>query len=295
MTEIGSIFGLPEPPQTATNFRSALYAIYQWAKPETIWFPSYYCPGVVRNYQNCKRYGVWFKDGNMSCETVNYGPRDLIVVVNYFGFRNHLVWQGIPKGPVTVEDMSMSFYMDPHHRADFWVYNFRKFFPLPDGAVIHSRNKINLGINREPPERWWAVNLAAMALRDWGEPRSLWYEVSKAGKRYVPSGPYRMSDYSMKNMGIIHDEEAKRKRGCVYRSYLHHGLKSMMGPRCDASFPLGFPIQTPKAKKLSESLAEHGIFAPVMWEGDSIVMLPCDSRWEKDAEFVANTVRSLDG
>ena len=161
--EIGSTFELTQNATNATNFRSALWAIIDAVKPTDIWLPDYFCPSVHHNLTEAKHYKVWFSDGKTHCVVPPLKNGDLFVAVNYFGFQNNEAFE-VPNGVTVVEDMSMSAYLEPHQRSDFWIINLRKFFPLPDGALVFSRKRIPLKLYLDPPEEWWATNLSAMSL-----------------------------------------------------------------------------------------------------------------------------------
>jgi hypothetical protein len=284
MQEIGSVFELTDAPVLATNFRSALYAIIEAKKPKRIWFPKYYCPSMTSPLQ----YDVEIKSGKACCKSIDLRPGDLVVVVNYFGFKNESFWEmKIPNDVIVVEDMSMSFYLGPNHRSDFWIYNLRKFFCLPDGAIIYGRDIKSLIVDKPSPEEWVNHNLSAMLLRSNGAEREKWYGESLAGKKLVPCGPYKMSDYSASKLGLIHDLTAPERRRINYRYLSESKIDSLFYPLKD-EVPWGFPVFHKNAREVSKAMARDGVFVPVVWD-DPILMLPCDQRYTpEDMQKVAN-------
>lgn len=281
MREVGSIFELADPPALATNFRSALYAIIKARQPGRVVFPSYYCPSMPGE----NRYAVEVKDGKAQCGPLGLQPGDLVVVVNYFGFRNESFWdQDIPDDVTVVEDMSMSFYLGPHPRSDFWVYNLRKFFCLPDGAMVYSRKREKLVLDKE--SRWWTQNMSAMLFRTVGLSRQEWYGASQEAKKSVPCGPYKMSEYSTMRLGLIHDLTAPDQRRKNYRCLAEAGIAPLFYPLKD-EVPWGFPVFHKNAIEASRAMAQADVFVPLVWN-PPILMLPCDQRYtQEDMERVA--------
>lgn len=287
--EIGSVFPLTTTPAAATNFRCALRAVVKAVSPKRIILPDYYCPSIYGLFPGLQ-YDVAFRDGQTKCSNIPaLDAGDLIIVVNYFGFRNHDFWDTrIPDGVTVVEDMSMSFYLSPMPRSDYTIYNLRKFFPLPDGALIFSRQEMPLDeLCQEPPWSWWGTNLQAMMLRKDGAKREDWFAMSQAGKKAIPFGPYKMSDYSTKRLALIHDPDAAYIRRRNYERLMNYWLTPMLSPVKDEA-PWGFPIATKRAEQISKAMAAKGVFAPVIWPGNPVLMLPCDHRYGvNDMEQVA--------
>ena len=284
--EVGSIFELVDPPAMATNFRSALHAIIEAKKPERIVLPNYYCPSMSAGW----RYDVKLDSGKTCCSPIDHFlPGDLVVVVNYFGFKNESFWDmPIPKDVTVVEDMSMSFYLGPHPRSDFWIYNLRKFFCLPDGALIYSRKREGLVLDKA--SSWWKANLTATMFRTVGLDRQEWYGVSRDAKKSVPCGPYKMSDYSISRLGLIHDLTAAEKRRINYRCLADAGIDPILYPFQD-EVPWGFPTLHRNATEVCKAMAKADVFAPVVWD-DPVLMLPCDQRYTpEDMKRVAKVFK----
>jgi hypothetical protein len=276
------------------NARSALFIIADLVAPSTVWMPSYYCPSMLDAFQNhnVKFYSV---DENLHANlgSIDSVEGDIVVGIDYFGFpTSHRVIEYARKRKCrTVEDCSHCIFLsDFSCHADFVIFNLRKFFPVPDGAILLCMGDDKLICSLQDHE-WFCDNLKAMTKRLRNE-KTNWYELSQLAKKDAPVGYYSMSTYTKMTFQQINITEAcsKQKRNYVR---LLNGLKDICLFKNEPVYaPVGFPIVVENRDELRHNLFDKKIYPPIHWEIDhplskKIMTLPCDYRYDvEDMDFI---------
>jgi hypothetical protein len=185
--EVGSEFhwgGLPSPPflswpRQSVWFslgRQAVTALLQYVGCKTklrLWIPAYFCHEVAECWREHAEL-VEYRDDPRWEEpqwgSLNPGPADVVLAVNYFGIRDGTSWRAWrdQNKCVLLEDHTH----DPagpwarHSVADYAFSSLRKTLPVPDGAILWSPR--GLSLPSQSAEGNWigaGMKLAAMVLK----------------------------------------------------------------------------------------------------------------------------------
>ncbi|PLX83454.1 MAG: hypothetical protein C0616_00305 [Desulfuromonas sp.] len=229
---------------------------------------------------------------------------DLIVLIDYFGWPapRDLIVELQRKGAVVLEDACQVLPGALNTPADFLLFSPRKYFGVPDGAILISREEINVGCwDMQPvPHDWWSKSLRASILRhdfDLGTSSREWFELFQQCELNPPIGPFRMSELSRSFLTYAFDPiriAAKRKEN-YSRLYKEFSEFAVLGPLPDSVVPLGFPMCVPNRPHVLERLFAEEIYPAVHWPitgvvpeefrsshnlSTQIMTLPCDQRYE---------------
>ncbi len=339
MTEplVGGLFGLAEPtaegegfpPDRSTpeflrepalltvNARSAVRLLVEAVRPSTVWLPSYLCAALVDAVSGVAL--KWYPVGrDLQAESLSWlgrtGPSDLVVVIDYFGFRQtELVAAAGSRGAFVLEDASQALLTAAAGEgADAVVFSPRKFVGAVDGGILRLRSPgTGFAELEAPPGEWWSMALEASQRRaafDRGSPDRGWYGIFRTVEASAPVGPYSMSPLSedVLTTGVDYELVAGRRRSNY--GVLAKRLRALaLYPELPAGVvPLGFPIRLARRDRVRRSLFAQQIFAPTHWPIDgivpaafvashdlaaSILTLPCDQRYDSgDMERLADAV-----
>lgn len=122
--------------------RHALRALVRALRPARVLFPSFYCQDVLDAADDAevRAYGDAPEDERIDIDALDLRPGDMVVVTNNYGLRRASPLGVLPPSVTLVEDHTH----DPLSRwaresvADFAFASLRKWFPLPDGALLWS-------------------------------------------------------------------------------------------------------------------------------------------------------------
>jgi hypothetical protein len=136
----------PEPAVYYSVCRHAIFSLcaVQPSKP-VLWLPSFFCPEVARFCRQVATICEYRDDCRSQAPewaSLQPGPHDLVLAVNYFGVRSPEPWQKwrAENECILVEDHTQ----DPFSSwalnsvADYAVCSIRKTVPIPDGAILWS-------------------------------------------------------------------------------------------------------------------------------------------------------------
>jgi hypothetical protein len=180
--EIGSEFqwtGLPQAPfvplpEPATWFLLGRHAVVDLLRgvpsiARRLWVPGYFCHDVADYWRGFCPIAIYADDPRRQepdWATLQPSKNDIVLAVNYFGFRSGEPWQQWRKRQacILLEDHSH----DPvsvwaqHSQADYAFSSLRKTMPVPDGAILWSPQGHPLPQTTEEEFAGSALKLAAM-------------------------------------------------------------------------------------------------------------------------------------
>lgn len=235
-----------------------------------IWLPDFLC-GSVRGV--CEREGV---------EALTYlvgwdlGPAygfpaedgDWLYLVDYYGTLERADVEralGLFDGRVVVDE-AQGYFRDPWRDADT-LYTCRKFFGVPDGAFLATRDGARLC--RELP-RDESRERMGFVLGRVERPASEFYAESKANNGFFASEPVkRMSRLTERLLRCVDYGRAKRRREENWR-ILDEALGDgnlLWGPveRRAPEGPYMYPYMVEDPSGVREALAREGVYVPVLW------------------------------
>ena len=140
------LWPLPKPAVAYLICRHAIAALCA-ARPSrpVLWLPTFLCPEIAsfcRPVADIREYRDDCRWPEADWKSLQPGPTDLVLAVNYFGIRSPEPWRDWQERHpcVFVEDHTQ----DPFSRwalqsaADYAVCSLRKTLPVPDGAILWS-------------------------------------------------------------------------------------------------------------------------------------------------------------
>lgn len=194
--------------------------------------------------------------------------------------------------------------------VDFYVGSYRKWFPIPDGGFLKpNKGMVAMAAPREENEEFVTRQADAMYLRGLyfknGDPhiKAISIRLNKLANSVAEHGVsvHRMSDFSIWLKNQQNEQDIRQRRFANYR-YLFGSLNQGNGfsfvcadMKAVTTAPLYFTVYTDERAALQSLLAQHGIYAPVIWpveDGkvlvsedvrfiyDHILAIPCDQRYD---------------
>jgi hypothetical protein len=181
--EIGGEYHLPvDPPGPYHRWpegalwyalgRHTLQALLPRIGAPRLWLPDYFCGEVARSWADLAAVELYEDDPRWPeprWETLRPGPRDAVLVVNYFGVQQAAPWQAWRERTacVLVEDHAHDPASDwaTASTADYAFSSLRKTLPVPDGAILWSPRGLALPEQPAGGADGSELKLAAMLLK----------------------------------------------------------------------------------------------------------------------------------
>ncbi|OGO32834.1 MAG: hypothetical protein A2Z16_03940 [Chloroflexi bacterium RBG_16_54_18] len=336
---IGGMFGLedfrelPDQPLPylqgkhilLTNARSGIRLLVEQLRPANVWMPSYLCSSMIQAVNPAvSRIRFYEVDYDLEIpslewlESVQAG--DLVICIAYFGFPilSGLVNAAMERAAWVLEDnvqALLSLNHDPD--AHFQLYSLRKFFGVPDGAILAATDpgfEFSSQLS-PPPSRWWMQALNASLLRREfdriGGERD-WFRIANLVDSAAPLSPHRMSELSELILRYRIDYQSiSARRIANYQTLLERLEHLALFPSLPGGVvPLGFPVRLADRDRVRQRLFDQQIYPPVHWDirryvpesfqsshrlSRDILTLVCDQRYdEEDMCRTAAIVRGME-
>ena len=305
------------------NARSGIALVMGLLSPSCIWMPSYLCGSMLKAVNapmsSLKFYEVTYDLVPSSLDWLNnIQPKDLVVLVDYFGFPCNPYWikRAKEQGAWVLEDACQALLSEEVGRfSDFVLFSPRKFLGIPDGGILTFHHQLAFDPELEsPPAAWWLKAFSAIVLRgefDLQGGSRRWFELFQESELGAPIGPYAMSELS--RMLLQHSFDYRKiaqKRIENYQLLLDRLIEVALFPSLPPGVvPLGFPIRVKNRDQVRRALFDHEIYPPVHWPikgiipekfrgshqlSAEIMTLPCDQRYNRrDMEQMAGLVAEL--
>ena len=325
------VWRLPKPSVSYLVCRHAIAALCA-AQPKrpVLWLPTFFCPEVARSCRavaGIREYRDDCRWPEPDWSSLQPGPDDLVLAVNYFGVRSPDLWREWRKrhSCVLVEDHTQ----DPFSTwsltsdAEYAVCSLRKTLPIPDGAILWSPAKGSLPV--PPTEDHWRgsmLKVSAMVYkRDYlegavaAECKPRYRELQLRGEREL--GEAEISSMSPIAEALLARGVPKRWRerrienACVLLQALD-GWKTATPvftkwPPGHAPFDLPLILRDQMARDhCQRALQEQNIFCPVEWVCDTpdtvatdlssrILSIPIDHRYTRaDMARISSALLKVD-
>ena len=287
---------LPLPVRMRSNIycdsgRSAIYLALKHIKEvkniSAAWIPYYACHSVVQPFLELG-YDVNFYSMGKDLSCANYLPEKpskcVIFFIHYFGIENTSVGQYIKMlrqngaAVEVIEDRVQCCLTNTlSHGGDYLIYSFRKFLPVPDGALL-STNEIIDDICLPPNENFVSSKILSKTLRKNSKNEQEYLSLYNSSETLLDRKiiPRKMSSYTryvlqridyinvsktrVSNWRVLSERISKVKNLCKMIQPLYTKLNGN-------EVPLGFPILV--KCNLRDSLREYlkckKIYCAIHW------------------------------
>lgn len=294
--------------------RSALRILIYIYNFKSVLLPDFICESVIDCFAD-KQKSFYKINTDMSIdmdsleELIKEKHADCLYLMHYFGkLQDKVSLERIVElkrkyGFTIIEDTTHSILTKAYTIGDFCVCSLRKWFPIPDGGVLYSKQKFKAarlsGSHIERiAKRLYAMELKTLYLRGFGdynaEYRKLFSECEGALDE-----DFKNREISKASEGIltglsIYEEQNKRLNNLKYiKKHVTNELIEFV-IKDDNIVPLAVPIYIRNRDKLREYLINHNIFCAVHWPivfnsgnrkqaekiSEMILSLPVDSRYD---------------
>lgn len=336
----GQMIPWPEPHTWFALARDAFLAVWKSCKVTgtKLWLPSYFCEDVTQAWQ---RAGVdicrYEDDPRWEApvwDTLVPLPGDIVLAVNFFGVRPGTAWQGWHNrypDCILVEDHSHDALSEwaLNSSADYAFSSIRKFFPVPDGAILWSPRELPLPAATPVQDtQGSALKLAAMMwkaeyLQNLAHGETPQSDLKDVFRSFQMQGEDKLTEYAASGISPWSRELVKKGFSCQWRVQRETNVRAFLNslePGADveplfSSWPAGHcPFNVVLLfsgeeirNNVRSALARAGVYAPIHWLqqsnvssdrtldlGNRILTVPLDQRYNvEDAHDVAALVNSL--
>ncbi|MXQ72767.1 hypothetical protein GSF08_02245 [Clostridiaceae bacterium DONG20-135] len=274
--------------------------------------PAYSCDSVITPFSkkedNIKFYGI---DNNFKflkseveglCEKA-----DILLLIDYFGIScvdEEFLKKIKNKNPniCIIIDKTQNFFGDIwyYEYADYVVCSLRKWFSLPDGGLLVSKNKLDIEFLND--DSFYNLKLNAgftkyEYLHNLCDDKSYFLDASKKADTILSKmDNYAISDFSYFKLLTYDISQIKKIRAGNF-VYLKENMTDVNISKIEAcENSLYFPILTKNRDVLQQYLSENNVYCPVIWEldpeqrmygkcgylSDHILCIPIDQRYTLD-------------
>ncbi|WP_440834038.1 hypothetical protein [Paenibacillus sp. 22594] len=254
------------------------------------YLPVYICDSVVQPFRE-KNYTIHFYSMGADLKTPDHLPQRLnnvvFLFVHYFGLENKAIKRWLENERSTkrffvIEDCVQAAFSEfDNELFDFKIYSYRKFTPQPDGALLISKEQLQLNFNklcRQDEKDFLFGQVEGKIRRSLSKDESEFLSLLKSSESRLDSrmSVGRMSEFSVFLMERIDIEQIKKKRKenwSVFSNLIESDrlIKKFLTPLyttiMDNEVPLGFPVLVPVdlRNSLRQYLINHNIFCPIHW------------------------------
>lgn len=272
--------------------RSALYTILSYIKNHNnvtrLYLPDYLCESIIKTVEYCGiKFEFYLLDKKLQLDREIFLKRQRkiingnfsILLINYFGILNlestvNWLKSSYPECVVIQDNVQAFFDMQKKTEADFVFTSFRKTLPVPDGALVISRNKVKLSplVKKEHP--CVLLKLLGGILKQTKKYSAIddkiYLHFFSKGESLLDifRGSYQISDYSRAILVHLRYDKIKEKRrknaGYIRKNLLEMGIREIINIDPD-KIPLFIPVFVKERDEVRRKLFEEKIFLPIHW------------------------------
>ncbi len=333
----GACIDWPHPCVWFATGRDAFLILWDHENRESaksVFVPDYFCPEIlsywIKNKVNVRPYLDNPLMPHPDWGTIDCGPGDIVLAVNFFGVRDGkpwIKWKQQNDKVILVEDHTHDPFSEwaVNSRSDYAFASIRKIFPVPDGALLWSPQKRRLPAPTLIDD-WLASSykLAAMVIkkdflngesRD-SELKEIYRDFQTKGEELYGKSPYiSLSPWSRSLIDKGYSEEWRKTREGNVR---HFWRLIKNKPSCiethfatwpEDCCPFNAILLLPKEEvrdDLRAGLIERDIYPAVHWLpnkfsspdsiqlSNKILTIPVDQRYSsQDIERIVDIIFDL--
>lgn len=273
-----------------------------------VWMPAYICDSMLAPIKYCGKECIFYNiensfdiDRNLSIK-----KNDLILYVNYFGVCEPVVHRVLSRfnPDQVIIDCSQAFYAGPYDCLAT-IYSPRKFFGVPDGGLIYTRNEIKPPLNQDRDSIYRVEHLIKRLAFSAEEGYSSYQRAELSLDDCMPK---RISELTKKILATIDFSSVQKKRIENFQA-LHEvfGRRNRLNFDEKCTTPLCYPfLSSEKIDK--KKLSAKKIFIPTYWpdvlkrDGSSkferslvnfLIAMPCNQNIDiEDIYFLEKEMKS---
>jgi dTDP-4-amino-4,6-dideoxygalactose transaminase len=175
---------------------------------------------------------------------------------------------------IIIEDTTHSIFSKPQTIGDYCICSLRKWFPIPDGAVLYAENSYSMPkqIHDEMniSKALSAMTLKTLYLENHLENKDLYRILIEEYEHDINQSieKYKISRYSYFLLQSFDIKVMMSKRLENYRYLQEHMHKNGINPIININnsmYPICFPIYVQKRDELKRFLTENNIYCSVHW------------------------------
>lgn len=284
--------------------KAAIPLIRKYLATDEILVPHYLCPNVIKelegNFKNISFYNI---DKDL-LPSISELTSKTVYIVNYFGVMDKRLNSFIKKHKDTtfIIDNAHSFYSKPVMRDNaFNLYSCKKFFGVPDGGYLISKNSIS-----SPYKKTVSNTIANYLIKSLEEGTNSCYLEKKRVDEYINCNYSGISIFSEKLLSCIDYKKIREIRKSNFKIY-DDAFGAMNRIKCEQdSAPYVYPLNV--GKNIKKELVSEKIYVPTLWAQlltdeykgtyeqdltENTLFLPLDQRYVKeDIEYIIKRVIS---
>ena len=268
-----------------------------------IWLPYFLCDSVINI---CKKYGVeigfYHIDEQWLPKNLHLKSNDWLYIVNYYGqIETNMLLYLADKFKRVIVDNAQA-YFDAPLEGIGTLYTCRKFFGVPDGAILFTDSVITENIfDDESFERIRFV--LGRFERNAGE----FYEEASSNNDFFDNEPIKRMSKLTENLLHGIDYQFVKDRRTENFALLHEklgALNELKVKLIEGAFM--YPFMVENAQTVKKKLLEHKIYIPTLWPNvvrdlphdwwewrlaNNVLPLPCDQRYGiEEMDYIVNRI-----
>lgn len=247
--------------------RACLEYLVELRGIRSLWLPDYLCSSVP---DLCARLGVGVRryriePGFGPARDFEVGPGEWLYLVDYFGQlgRADVERALAASGGRLVVDESQGYFREPWEGADT-LYTCRKWFGVPDGAFLHTRDGARLDRGLPRSESYGRMGFV---LGRFERPAGEFFAESKANNaRFAEESMAAMSALTENLLRGVDYGWARDRREANWTALeAALGETNLLSGLRSPSAPFMYPYLVRDAGGARKRLASEGIFVPTLW------------------------------
>ena len=281
--------------------RNALSYLIKTKKIEKIWMPKFMCDSCDKVLLDNRVKVEYYSIGNDFRPIIEEREKDWLYIVNFYAQLSNDYLSSL--GDKIIVDNAQAYFQSPIPEIDT-IYTCRKFFGVPDGAILYTDKKLDNIPQDESFERM------RFLLGRFERTASEFYAEYVANNHFFENEPIKkMSKLTENLLHGINYEKTKNIRTenfkCLHSSFEPINKLKLKVP--EGAFM--YPLYIDDGEEIRRKLQAQKIFVPTLWPSvfsicdeneleynmaKNILPLPVDQRYSiDDMEYMVKTILSF--
>ena len=271
--------------------RNCLAYLIEARNIKRICLPYYICDSVINL---CRKYDLditFFHIGqDFKPEIIHLEPDRWLYLVNYYGqLSEEDILQLKKQYHNIIVDNAQAYYDKPVKSIDT-LYTCRKFFGVPDGAILYTNRRIERPLDRDESY----THMAFLMGRYERTASEFYKSMVENNHRFIEEPIKWMSKLTENILHSIDYEKVLEIRNANYM-YLSENLekRNLLKLKQPAG-AFAYPLMVENAEKIREKLIKNKVYVPTLWPNvlvqtenntteyklaSNVLPLPCDQRY----------------